>query len=840
MPRKLLYLLMFGSAVLVGCAGGGSGSGAIPPGTSVPMPTPTPTPPATTKASPAVPYATPVMVGSLNPLQGSNGNQYPSSQTFVQDLTGSGAQNVIVATAQSSGTGVTSNNYLGSAISVYGWSGGQLVNQTAQWLPNNSNIIVGTNNILFGNFNGSGRPSMYVGPFTDNNTNTSQAEIFVNSGSSFIRYNIDLPYKLSSPGSTTFMYNGVENIVAVSDSNNTTFIFGSTTNQFRAVNVNNLNNAGSAIAAGDFLGNGTTTFVITDDNNCSGTDPRSTRLYNWNLNQTTGAVSMNMIGILPPAILDTAQFDSYFANYPKPPGINLRSNNIGIVKYDFDESGVPSVVLLDMPTNYSGPLQSAVQFLKNNGTGTFTDVTSTVLTGYNYNKSAATISVVDLLNNGLPDIVLSGAGGVQVLMQVSRGQYVASFANVITSFQNQVASLQNGAGIASVVNFVQGPGGQLYLLDMVDSPTNMSQKNLYLSALGSSSSVLNATQTITAIKQQWPWMTNAEANAVLAATGQTWFGATVINETAVFSPSGSLSIDTAKGAVPIRGNLGGVELSVADTQLMARDTLGRTWTVDMSGTQNVNYSNSFNADTEHIDQYDLTSHTEYLINGAVGTYGAVRLGTETRNAWNTWGSVSNLDPDARGRDNLGPVVGPQPINYTVGVPGYWHSQDHRWTAGAQYTTLNYNPWVSLSGSWGLVTQTSNWDQTLRYQGSDGFSAVAGVTYTTTTMQPGLITSITPILGAWGEAGQRWGNLGVYAGVKPVLLSGSVAGNLPTGVDGAGNTVYTQRNLAIQNSVTGYVRGLWNADINRSTSYRVSGTVMSNGQYRVMNELWMVF
>jgi hypothetical protein len=810
---------------LTACGGGGGGGGYTKPDT----------PPnsggnGSTRSS-AVPFSTPTSLGTINPLVGAvPGTLYAMTQNYTADLTGSGAENVIVAGATSSGAAVNSANWKNNAIQVFGWSNGQLFNQTSQWFSGADNVITGTNNIQFGNFNGNGRKSMYVGPFTDGNTINTQAEIFINNGSSFTRYNINLPYNLISSGSTTFTYNGVENIVALDYGPNTTFIFGSNTNNFRAVSVNNMDRAGSAIASGDFLGNGTTTFVITDDNNSSGANKYSTRLYNWRLDPGTGAVAMDMIGILPMPILETAQFDSILNAYPNISGGQLRSNQIGIITYDFDGSGKPSLVVLGMPSNLDAPIHSAVQFLKNNGTGTFADVTGTTLTGYNYNMAASNMTVIDLLNNGLSDIVVSGAGGAQVLMQTSKGKYVSSFANVISDFQNQVANLQSGAGAGNVINFVKGPNGQLYLLDAVDTQQSGTQKTLYLSAMGNSNSALNANQTITAMKQLWPWMTDASANAVLAATGKTWFGATIIDDATLWSPYGSLSVATAKGLAPIQGYVAGVEFGAGDGQITAMDTLGRNFNVNLSVMRNTAYTNSFNVNSEHIDQHELTSHSEYLISGSVNTYNGIRIGSEDRNIGNTLGMDSKL----------GPTLGSAPRNYTVGLPSYWRSKDGRWSAGAQYTTLNSNPWLAFGGAWGQITQTANFDHAVRYTHENGFTAVAGTTYTTTNLVPGLITNVAPIAGAWGEAGYKIGNFGMYAGMKPVLFSGSVTANLPTSVDNTGNIVYTKKNLAIQNQTTGYARALWSTDIQKNVSYRVSGVAMTNGQYRLMNELRIFF
>jgi len=190
-----------------------------------------------------------------------------------------------------------------------------------------------------------------------------------------------------------------------------------------------------------------------------------------------------------------------------------------------------------------------------------------------------------------------------------------------------------------------------------------------------------------------------------------------------------------------------------------------------------------------------------------------------------------------GNTDQGPTLN-QIKNYTIGIPRLW--QNGNWSMGAQYTTLNYNPWVAFGGSWGMVNQTGNLDHTVRYNNA-GFSAVVGGTYTTTNITPGLITKVNDIYGVWGEAGYRWqNNVGVYAGVKPVMISGNVQANLPTGVDNAGNLQYTGKTLALQNQTTAYLRALWGTELNKRTMYRVSGTVMSNGQSRIMNEIRYAF
>jgi hypothetical protein len=345
------------------------------------------------------------------------------------------------------------------------------------------------------------------------------------------------------------------------------------------------------------------------------------------------------------------------------------------------------------------------------------------------------------------------------------------------------------------------------------------QNQFYLSLLTGNTVALNAQQAITLARQTWPWLTNTQLNTMIVATGSSFAGVPIINDQALFSPIGDLTVNNR----PITGYLSGVQMNNAI--VTSQDSIGRTFQVNLSPTINSTAMNSFNMDTEHIDQYELTSHTEYLISGAVNTYGLMRVGQETRTMYNTIGSPSDT--------SLGPTLNTV-RNFTAGIPQLWSKGN--FSGGIQYTTLNYNPWLAFGGSYGMITNSSNTDVTVRYR-DGGFSAVAGTTYTTTNITPGLITNVSSIYGAWGEAGYHFANdVGVYAGIKPVVLSGNVTANLPGGVDSNGNIQYNKQNLALQNQTTGYVRALWGTEINRRTLYRISGTAMTNGQYRLMNEL----
>jgi hypothetical protein len=753
---------------------------------------------------------------------------FAAADAFTADLTGTGQQNVITGGWHSSGALVNSSNYRDSVLSVFGWRNGQLVDQTSQWFSPGNNIISGgTSSLKFGNFNGASSASMFVTPFTDGNKDVTQLSIFTNDGSKFTRRNINLGYSINSADSTLFKYDNLDAIISLDYGSNTTFVLPSRTNNFKAYSVKTGSFSGSSIAAGDFLGNGSQTFVITD-NGLNAVDKSTTKLFGWNYDSTTDTVSMSYLSTLP---APTFNKSAYWAG-------SGGNNTNKAVTFDFDGSGVPSIFLVSMPIGGLGrQYNSSIQFLKNNGTGTFTDVTDTTVTGYNMALPATNNPVViDLLNNGLPSIVLPSIGGTQVLMQVSKGKYVASLSTVIDNFSasaSQLAGVGSGPG---TVTFVRGPNNNLYLLDLIplsDDINNNSTsiKGLYLTQVTGTTVATSAKQAISLAKTMWPYLTDQNLATIIGSTGMSYNGATILDVNALLSPSGTLGLPVNGRIVPINGWISG--LGPYSTDATAMDSLGRSWKVDLSAMQR-KVGTAFDYNTEHIDQYELTSHAEYLINGTVTTVPTVmgfslRGGAEGRTPYNTIG----------GKEDQGYSLLTKPRQYTMGIPDYY--KNGSWSMGMQYSNLNYNPWIGFAGAWGEVTNSTVFDHVISYH-KQGFVAKASVMYVTTSINPGMITNVSPMTGGWAEAGyrynsnERFGDLGFYVGVKPVVFSGSVEAKLPTGIDNAGNINYTSQTLGVKSDVTGYARLLYNKPIDKRTQYRLSGTALTNGQFRVMNEL----
>ena len=128
---------------------------------------------------------------------------------------------------------------------------------------------------------------------------------------------------------------------------------------------------------------------------------------------------------------------------------------------------------------------------------------------------------------------------------------------------------------------------------------------------------------------------------------------------------------------------------------------------------------------------------------------------------------------------------------------------------------------------------------------NGFSVQGALMRTTTNFKSGIVTNVSPITAAWAETGYRYsekgfGDLGLYVGVKPVVLSGNVTATIPTSVDNAGNVVYTNTKLGIVSQTTPYARVLYTGIIDRNNGYRLSGIATQDGKYRAMAEYRYTF
>ena len=236
---------------------------------------------------------------------------------------------------------------------------------------------------------------------------------------------------------------------------------------------------GAGIAAADFMGDGSVTFVITDTDRIGNSD---TGLYAWSLDN--GGFRLDRIATLPADrfYLSRWQDPRYDWDWELP-------HSIRALAHDFNRDGRTDVIVLTInyDRNNGGHPWSEVQFLRNDGAARFTDVTDSVLVGYDHD-TVLHISprVVDVNDDGLLDIWLAAPdnNGVEnsnrVLIATADGKFHDSLRDDITGFRQDVG------GEHSVVHYVEDPQGRDWLLGLEKySYTNNTQVNFFTAPLSS-------------------------------------------------------------------------------------------------------------------------------------------------------------------------------------------------------------------------------------------------------------------------------------------------------------------------------------------------------------------
>ena len=757
----------------------------------------------------------------------SYGNAGRLGGVYQADLLGPGSRDQIILGRQS--VGDTS----GTQISILSWDRGNLVNTTSAWLPGGINRIVGTEpSVQFADFFNTGRTDMFVAAGWDA-PGPGNSQLFRNVGGRFERITIES--KAWGHGSDVYDLNGdgFKDIIIADYGPNTTFAINNKVNGFTSLVQRNPNSGiytASSIAAGDFLGNGSVTLVATD----MGPNWGRNTLHSFAIAGT--GVDTPQISVLPTPRFQLPKWAAAGFGENLAGGRRV-SHDVRALNFDFNGDGRQDVIVMSRPwkTNGQWPQFSEIQFLKNNGSGNFVDVTDSTVVGYNTSMPVSyNPRFVDLNGDGLLDILLpqqafGSSNGTQLLLRTPDGQYIAAFTQIFNEFGAAAAAAGKGSTGANgnVITMVNAPNGKTYLVSF-----NL-QGVAYLSEVGSTGTI-SAAGIESLIKGKWPWLSQQQVATAIQSTSTTYNGFTVIDSDAALRPVGDLGIPFAGRSVrALNGGISGVK--TGDMFVIGLDSLGRTFQIDLQPMTQRGF-NGFERSTQQLDQHYLTSHAEYLVSGPINTSGNVRVG------------VDALAAQSFGRDSfVGNHFMPMQQSarqFTAGIPSLY--QRGYWNFGTQFTALNNNPFLSMSGTFGFVNSSKIIDNVVSYRHPSGFSATASLMHVSTDFKPGLVTNISDMLATWAEVGYRsmsWvksSDIGVYAGVMPYLLSGSVTANMPTAVDDQGNIAYTKQTMAVQNTPTPYARLMYSTALTSNTTYRASGMYMANGQYRFMHELRFSF
>ena len=751
------------AVVLAGCGGGGPGGSNVNSGTGY--------------IRSSVSYATPSKINHFSPLTGTGINARVSN-VFVEDLNNDSVDEVVVGGRQTQPA--TAATWRNTNMQLYGWNTGSFTNETSTWFAGTDNEIVGTEpSIKFGDFNGDGNIDMFSAPSTDMSELYANAVVFHNSGSdSFTRSTIATTAGNSWTHDSwvgDLNGDGRDDIVManIGGDHNLVVNYGNADGTFST--YYGTTPGGSGISVADYLGDGTMTIILTDTATAVQSD---TKLFSFTTSGTD-TLSLTEVATLPASYFYRSEFDDARATAVNDP------HEIRNFTMDFNNDGVQDVVVV---SNLSGNdvKMSAMQFLRNDGAGLFTDVTDTVLVNYDYNKQASYQPVIiDINNDGLDDILLTNADdmtggyhdGTRVLVQTRDGKFVQKYETVFKDFYNQIYNqTENALDWGQPINIVVGPSGEKYLFSTVlyEDSGNM-KAHTYLAKIGTTGTI-SAQSAADVISATWPYLNDPEVNEVLAKTSPlSYNGTQVIDLQSALQPVGNLKVNN----VYISGNLSisGLNNS-AFKHITAIDDLGRNYDVDLTPLTN-NFDSIVDSDTQ------------------IRPSGITALG-----------------------DN---------ITYNIGADSS-KVLNSDWRFGLSVGKQQNNPWLNFDGMFGKVNsvQTVEFDVNREY--SNGVWHRAGIIQWQTDFTPGLINRVDNLWAGYGVLGYKEDGFNLYGGLKPTLFSGSVGLRLPTDVDNKGNLMYTDQTVSVRNRALGFL-GIdykFVLDITQALEYNVNAQIDSAG------------
>lgn len=776
---------------LSGCGGGGGGGGGGLSSTLNPY------------ARSSVPYYTPTNGGSYS-VYASASTKSVDQDIFTRDLNRDNIDEVVVAGRMSQPATVAEwQNY---NMQIFGWNTGSFSRETGTWFQGTDNQIVGTEPaVRFADFNGDGHMDMFVAPSTDGVKSNTPATVFLNTGtSSFTRTDLNLGNIWSHDGAVSDLNgDGYADLVSTDYSGRIAVAFGSAAGTFTIAQATGGTGA-SGVSVADYLGNGTKTIVLTD---AAATGNQDTKLYSWST--AGGVLTLTEIAALPASRFYLPKWSSQLAV------AGMQPSEIRNISMDFNGDGRTDVIVVSTLANTAAgnPTHgySEVQFLRNDGAGAFTDVTDTVLSGFNTTSYASYQPViVDLNKDGLSDILLSGAdysgnnNSTRALLQTTDGKFVESYVNVFKDFATQTSGYHGVSPDGQKINVAQGPNGDLYLLTVIQYDSGGEKKSSVYAARITSSGTTSVQATLAAISTAWPYLTSVEANDALARTASSFVnGVPIVDWQQVMNPIGGLGISLGGRSgqrIPIAGSISvpGLDRSLLDN-ISAVDAIGRDFRVNMSamGRPVEPLSVSFNHASEPNEYYGSRFITNY-VNGKIS---------------------ESFGFSAAGDSN----------NYTVGMNSRYWGWDSPYTLQIGMTNMQGSPWFQFSGVFGSIRSSFVMEANVSRQWNNGWWAQAGLQQTTTDFESKLVTSITPVWSAYAAAGWRQDGWSMYGGVQPTVLHGSMDLRLPRSVDSDGNMQYQDYRVQIRNQPVTFV-GAGKSWASRKHAFGVDAVINSESRY----------
>ncbi len=745
-----------------------------------------------------VPFYQPVRINSYTPHHAPYEYRTPLTEIYAKDLNGDGSDEVLWSNVAFDYTG---QNWIQSKVQIFGFNSGTFTNETDRWFAPGDNVYTGGFRINFGDFNGSGKTDVFLATFTDTPNHTGASVVLENTVTTvggvglFDRREIDFLAEGLGHDSIVADFNGdgIADILKTGSG----IMLGSSTGNYQVYTSNTA--IGSGLSAADYLGDGTLTVVMTDGPGNGGSSS-DTLLFRPRIEN--GQLFMDQLAILPTDRFFLPKWDGVVDRLAQSP------HAVRSLAIDFDNNGRPDVVVFStMPKDGNVHGWTEVQFLRNDGGGVFTDVTDSVLSVFDHGKSVSYNPVlIDVNNDGLLDIFMSttdytGQSSTSVLLATQEGRFVESYVQIFNDFSQQILSSTPGGGANQTISIVAGPNNTRYLVSGVEyEQDNQAKIAVYASLIGSTNTV-SAQATVAALQQVWPWMSPAEANAVLAQTASSFVdGVAVIDLERIWSPVGVLSLAIGGGRQILQGHISvpGFNSTVL-RNITALDQLGRDFRVDLSV----------------MDQPTISFTADQILSAADPEQNwSSRLVDDV--------TVHNLGFSVTGRtsDRFASSVSTRRLGLT-----------EDWDFNLGLARIPGSPWMTFSGVFGTIKDSVMVDTTVGRRWNNGVFAQASMMQTTTNFQSGLIDRITPLWSASAMAGWQDQTWSIYGGVQPTIVSGSMSMTLPTGIDPQGKIQYTKHSTAIRNEPVMFAGAQYRWS-HHEDSVVASAAVNEQGSYRI--------
>ena len=766
--NKLLLGMLACTTALSACGGGGGGGGGGYSGGG--------------GAAATVYYTRPVQQATVDPFAGGNENSAFVGDTFITDLDGDGSSDDIIIAGRETQP-ETAGNWNNSRLSVHSFENGSLVDKTSQWFSGTDNVIIGTEpDVKFADFFNTGRNDMVV-THSQDMSSYGPATFFKNNGSNFTKVSIPTA-NIWSHGSDIGDLNndGYKDIFMLDYGYNSTVALNNQVNGFTTKTdsrgqAGDLRFGGSGAAIGNFMGNGGNNEIIITDAACP-TNGTAASCSNTN---DTKMYSVDFSG-------GDAQY-TWISDLPDAANSANSDHHVRVVNHDYNEDGNPDVIVFSRTSSGWNNELSEIQFLQNDGSGNFTDTTSSTLIGYK-TDTASTYKprFFDVNGDGKTDILVSGSeygngdgqDSHQFLLKTTDNKYVAAYQNILKGFITDVATISGQTTDGSTVNVFQGDDGNKYLVTWSASGYSTADKKITVFMSRLDGTTIAAGTAVNMIQNAWSYLSSAQASQALSDTGQSFMGGTIIDINKAFQPIGTLSMN----GLNLNGSVYGFDIGNINGQ--ALDGIGRNYTVNLKPT---------NFETDGATMYNSIDSFNTFKDGKI-TFGADNDTQQFTFGHNVYSNTNEVTGDG--------------LTYNVHM-----------------SKLNSNPWIGFSGVWGEVKGANVLDNVVTYK-QGNFSVKGSAMHVKTNFKKGLITEVSDQTGAWGEISYASGGLKVDAGVHPVMLNGSVDATIPTSIDMRGNLQYTDHKFSLPTHVNGYLKANYNFNLDTNTKLRVSSAVSQSG------------